>query len=114
MPFAKLVGKLLYASNCTRINITTSVNYLSRSMSSPHIEHWLQAKRVLRYLKGTLDKELMFNKHIAYTHVAWQDSSFDDGSSGKSRTGYAILMCGVVVAWGSRLQPTLCLSTMEA
>ena len=56
MPYAKLVGKLLYASNYTRLDITTSVNYLSRFMSSPHIEHWLQAKRVLRYLKGTLDK----------------------------------------------------------
>ena len=83
MPYAKLVGKLLYASKCTRPDITASVNYLSRFMPSPHIEHWLQAKRVLRYLKGTLDKGLVFNKRIAYTHVAWQDSSFAYGPSGK-------------------------------
>ena len=114
MPYAKLVGKLLYASNCTRPDITASVNYLSRFMSSPNVEHWLQAKRVLRYLKGTIDKGLMFNKHIPYTHVAWQDSSFADGPSGKSRTGYADLMCGAAVVWGSRLQPTVALSTMEA
>jgi hypothetical protein len=114
MPYAKLVGKLLYASNCTRPDITTSVNYLSRFMTSPHLEHWLQARRVLRYLKGTLDKGLVFDKHIAYTLVAWQDSSFADGPSGKSRTGYVVLMCGAVVAWGSKLQPTVALSTMEA
>ena len=98
MPYAKLVGKLLYASNCTRLDITASVNYLSRFMSGPTIEHWLQAKRVLRYLKGTLDKGLMFNKHIPYTPVAWQDSSFADGPGGKSRTRYAVLMCGALVA----------------
>ena len=55
MPYAKLVRKLLYSSNCTRHDITTSVSYLSRFMSSPHVEHWLQAKWVLRYPKGTLD-----------------------------------------------------------
>ena len=79
MPYAKLVGKLLYASNCTRPDITASVSYLSKFMSSPLVEHWLQAKRVVRYLKGTLDKGLMFRKQVAYIHVAWQDSSFDDG-----------------------------------
>ena len=83
-------------------------------MSIPHVEHWLQAKWALRYLKGSLDKGLMFNRRIAYTPIAWQDSSFADGPGGKSRTGYAVLMCGVVVAWGSRLQPIVALSTMEA
>ena len=56
----------------------------------------------------------MCNIRIAYTPIAWQDSSFDDGLGGKSRTGYAVLMCGAVVAWGPRLQPTVALSTMEA
>jgi hypothetical protein len=37
-----------------RPTIIASVNYLSRFMSLPHVEHWLQAKRILRYLKGTL------------------------------------------------------------
>ena len=110
----KLVGKLLYASNCTRLDTIVSVNYLSRFMSSFHIDHWLQAKRVLRYLKGALDKGPMLNKHIVYTPIAWQDSSFADGHGGKSRTGYAVLMCGAVVAWGFRLQLIVALSTMEA
>jgi hypothetical protein len=70
MPYAKLVGKILYASSCTRPDITTSVNYLSRFISCPHLDPLLQAKRVLRYLKGTLDKGLVFNKHIVYTPVA--------------------------------------------
>jgi hypothetical protein len=62
MPYAKLVGKLLYASNCTRPNITTSVNYLSKFISSPLVEHWLQVKRALHYPKGTLDNGLLFNR----------------------------------------------------
>jgi hypothetical protein len=60
MPYAKLIGNLLYASNCTRPDITASVNYLSRYMSHHGVEHWLQAKRLLRYLKDTIDKGLIF------------------------------------------------------
>ena len=52
--YPALVGKLLYLSNCTRPDITAAVNYLSRFMSSPTDVHWEQAKRVLRYVKGTM------------------------------------------------------------
>jgi hypothetical protein len=113
MPYAKLIGKLLYAFNFARLDITASVNYLSRYMSHPGVEHWLRTKRLLRYLKGTLDKGLTFNRIVPYTLVAWQDSSFADGLDGKSRTWYAVLVCGSAVAWGFRLQPTVALSTME-
>ena len=37
-----------------------------------------------------------------------------DDLGGKLRVGYAVLMCGADVAWGSRLQPTVALSKMEA
>ena len=49
-PFAKLIGKLLYCSNCTRPDITMAVNHLSRHMTSATSRHWEQATRVLRYL----------------------------------------------------------------
>ena len=91
-----------------------AVNYRSRYRSHPGVEHWLQAKRLLRNLKGTLDKGFTFNRIAPYTPVAWQDFSFTDGPDGKSRTWYAVLMCGSDVAWGSRLQPTVALSTTEA
>ena len=65
-------------------------------------------------MKGTQNKGLLFNRNVSFTPIAWQDSSFADGTDGKSRTGYAIFLCGYDVAWGSRLQPTVALSTMEA
>ena len=38
MPYAILIGNLLYASNCTRPDMTASANYLSRYMSHPGVE----------------------------------------------------------------------------
>jgi hypothetical protein len=67
-------------------------------MSHPIIEQWFQSERLLRYLKGSIAKGLVFNRIVPYTPVAWHDSSFADGPDEKSRTGYVVLMCGSVVA----------------
>ena len=108
VPYAKLIGKLLYASNYTSPSINASVNYLIKYMSHPHVEHQLQAKRVLRYLKGTQDKGLLFDRNVPFTLITWQDSFFADGPDGKSRTGYAVLMCESVVACMGFTTSTYC------
>ncbi len=83
MPYATLIDKPLYASNYTRLDIFASVNYLPRYMLHPHVDHWIQTKQILRYLKGTLDKGLMFNKFVSYTLVDLDNSSFANESIGK-------------------------------
>jgi hypothetical protein len=64
-PFATLIEKLLYCSNCTRPDITANVNNLSRYMSMCTMQQWDQAKRVLRYLNGTRIFCLTFNGNIS-------------------------------------------------
>ena len=112
--YPALVGKLLYLSNCTRPDITAAVNYLSRFMSNPTDQNWEQAKRVLRYVKGTMHYTLTFSGHCNPDPVCFQDASFGDGPERRSRTGFVILMCGAAIVWGSRLQTTVALSTVEA
>jgi hypothetical protein len=113
-PFAKLIGKLLYCSNCTRPNIAMAVNHLSRNMASATARHWEQAKRVLRYLSGTRHLSLTFNGKLPLRLLMWQDSSFGDGENRRSRTWYVAMMCGSSIAWASKLQPSVALSTTEA
>ena len=112
--YPQLVGKLLYASNCTRPDITAAVNYLARFMQRPTEHHWQLAKRLLRYIRGTVNYCLTFGGAVSPVPVCWQDASFADGPGRKSRTGFVIMMCGSAVVWGSRLQPTVALSTVEA
>lgn len=52
--FRRLIGALQYATN-TRPDISFSVNKLSRYLNKPTVDQWRAAKRVLRYLKGTLN-----------------------------------------------------------
>jgi hypothetical protein len=72
-PFPSLTGKLLYCSNCTRPNITTVGNHMSKYMSSPTVSHGTHAKRILGYLNGTRSFCLTFNGSISLSgshHVA--------------------------------------------
>jgi len=70
-PFLALIGKLLYCSKCTRPDITTVVNHLSKYMGTPTLNHWAQAKRVLRYLNSTGPFCLTSNGNISLDPIMW-------------------------------------------
>jgi len=85
-------------------------------MANPSQAHWEQAKRVLRYLKGTSDSALEYGKDAHGAElVGWSDSDYaSDSSSRRSRTGYVFMLNGAAVSWKSQRQQTVALSTAEA
>ena len=50
IPYASVVGSLMYAQVCTRPYIAFIVNVLGRYLSNPRHDHWVAAKKVMRYL----------------------------------------------------------------
>ena len=60
VPYASVVGSLMYAMVCTRLDIAHAVGVVSRYMSHPGIEHWNAVKWILKYLRGTSNKCLHF------------------------------------------------------
>jgi ATP-binding cassette subfamily B (MDR/TAP) protein 1 len=60
VPFAFVVGSLMYVMVCTRLDIAHAVDVVSRFLSNPGKEHWSTMKWVLRYLKGTSSFSLCF------------------------------------------------------
>ena len=55
----KPYGKLNYLALHSRPDIMFSVSLLSRFNSNPGVLHWKGAKRILRYLKGTIEHGLV-------------------------------------------------------
>ena len=49
--YTSVVGSLMYAQVCTRLDIAYITRMLGRYLSNPRIDHWKVAKRVLRYLQ---------------------------------------------------------------
>ena len=61
-PYRKLIGCLLYLSQTTRSDLSFAVNYFSKFQSDPKLSHWKGLKRILRYVKGTVDIGLFYCK----------------------------------------------------
>jgi hypothetical protein len=55
VPYASVVGSLMYVMVCTRIDISHGVGVLRRYMLTPGNEHWTVVKKLFRYLCGTKD-----------------------------------------------------------
>ena len=53
IPYASIVGSLMYAQVYTRLNIAFFVGMLGRYQSNLGLDHWKAAKKVMRYLQGT-------------------------------------------------------------
>ena len=53
VPYASIVGSLIYAMVFTRPNIAHTVGVASRFLTNPRKEHWEAVKWILRYLRHT-------------------------------------------------------------
>ena len=59
--YQALIGDLTYAVTATRPDIAQALNSASQSSSNPGSEHWKSVKRILRYIKGTVDWGIVFD-----------------------------------------------------
>ncbi|KAL6130957.1 hypothetical protein ACLB2K_069335 [Fragaria x ananassa] len=112
--FKQMVGSLMYLT-ATQPDLMFIVSLISSFMASPTQLHFAAAKRVLRYLKGTVNYEVFYKRGETSELVAYTDSDYaGDIEDSKSTSGYVFMMCGGAVAWSSRKQPIVTLSTTEA
>ena len=61
VPYASVVGSLMYALLCTRPDIYLAVGMVSRYESNHGLEHWTAVKHILKYLRTTKDYMLMYS-----------------------------------------------------
>ena len=53
VPYASVVGSLMYAMLCTRPDICFAVGMVSRYQSNPGLAHWVMVKHIFKFLQGT-------------------------------------------------------------
>lgn len=84
LPYRELVGALTYLSITTRPDIAFVSSHLGQFNNAYGLEHWKAAKRVIRYLKGTIDVGLNYKSSnqpiVGFVDADW-GSSVDDRRS---------------------------------
>ena len=119
VPYASVVGSLMYAMVCTRPNIAHAVGVLSRYMSKPGKEHWTAVKRVFRYLRGTTDYAICYQGRPGPDRVINVHGFVDadwarDLDHRRCTSGYVFNLFGGAISWMSKRQVVVALSTTEA
>ncbi|XP_016549467.1 secreted RxLR effector protein 161-like [Capsicum annuum] len=112
--FRILVGGLIYLTH-TRPDIVFSVGVISRFMQQSSKVHFGAAKRVLRYIAGTMDYGIWYSQVSNFRLCGFTDSdyvgSLDDR---QSISAHVSTLGSGVVTWSSKKQATTTLSTLEA
>jgi hypothetical protein len=99
----------------TRPGICFAVNTLSQFQVEPRHEHWIAAKHVLRYIRGTLNYRLRYTTSSdiqlhGFTDSNWAGSAKDR----RSTSGMCFSLGYAMISWGSRKQKSVALNTAEA
>jgi hypothetical protein len=112
--YARIVGHLMYAMLGSRPDIAFPVSVLSRFMAKPTQTHISAAKRVLRYLKATLNYELVYEGSLE-SLVGYTDSDWaGDTDTRRSTAGYVFNLGSGAISWQSKRQSAVALSSCEA
>ncbi|KAL3634979.1 hypothetical protein CASFOL_022033 [Castilleja foliolosa] len=116
LPYANVIGSIMYAMVCTRPDLAFALSILSRFMGNPGKTHWQAAKWFLRYVKGSLHTRLVYRQSDEDVMIrGYVDSDYAGCSdTRKSTTGYVFTCFGGAISWKSRLQKVVALSSTEA
>ena len=114
VPYASVIGSLMYAIVCTISNRAQAVNVESRYMGNPRKKHWQAMKRIFRYHKGKIDIGLVYHGDMSCALVGYSDSDYATNLDAKRYViRYAFMIHNSLSSWKATLQPTMVLCTIE-
>lgn len=108
VPYTSVLESIMYAQICTRPNISFATGFLGRYQSNLGRDHWVAAKKVLRYLKRTKDYMLIY-RHVSDLQLAGYSNADFAGCQDdkKSTIGYIFMLAGGAVSWKSEKQKSI-------
>ena len=100
--YRSIVGALQYLT-LTRPDTSFAINKVCQFLHSPTMQHWMAVKRILRYVKSSVDLGLKLNSSSstiisAFSDADWAGSVDDRRSTG----GFAIFLGSNLVSWSAR------------
>ncbi|KAL8248737.1 hypothetical protein R6Q59_005605 [Mikania micrantha] len=112
--YRSLAGALQYLT-ITRPDISYAVQQICLFMHDPREPHFQFLKRILRYIKGTINQGLLISPSKSNNMTAYSDADWAGcPNSRRSTSGYCVFMGANLISWSSKRQPTISRSSAEA
>ena len=88
---------------------------MSQFMESPCAGHLIVVKRILRYVKGTLEYGLFYKENVSFYFHGYADADWARNViDRRSTSGYCFSIGSAMISWCSKKQQTVSLSSIEA
>ncbi|GKA73065.1 ribonuclease H-like domain-containing protein [Tanacetum coccineum] len=123
--FAEEILELAHMQNCnpcwtpvdieSKLDLSYVVQHVCLYMHDPRDPHFTALKRILRYVRGTLDYGMQLHvssttQLSAYTDADWAGSPV----TRRSTSGYCVFLSDNLLSWSAKRQITLSRSSAEA
>ena len=122
--YRSVIGKLNYLEKASRPDISYATHQCARFAADPKVEHGEAVRWLVRYLKGTCDKGMIYRPQKGRNLELYVDADFSgnwdpteaatDRDTARSRHGYIINYAGCPILWKSQLQGEIALSSTES
>jgi transposase InsO family protein len=112
-----LVGSLMYLMTGSRPDIAFGIQCVSKYLNDPGVAHWNAAKRILRYVKGTIGHGLVIDGRGGHgvQLTAYVDSDYAKNiDTRRSVSGYIMQLGDCAITYSCKSQRTVALSSTEA
>ncbi|KAL5564060.1 hypothetical protein UlMin_033807 [Ulmus minor] len=112
--YRSIVGALQYIT-ITRPKIAYSVNRVFQFMQNPLHNYWKVVKRILRYLKGTMDESILLRRSKNLALIGYCDADWgNDLDNRRSTTYYCIYFGNNILSKSSKKQTVVSRSSTKA
>jgi hypothetical protein len=112
--FRSMIGSLLYLT-ASRLDIAFSVGVCARFQANPKESHLTAVKRILWYVNATANFGVYFSRDTTLNLAGYSDADWAGNADDRKSTSGGCFYVGTnLVAWMSKKQNSISLSTAEA
>ena len=98
VPYKEVIGLLMFAMVATRADIAFDVSVMTQFISKPSPMDWTRVKRIMRYLKSTLDVNLCFGS-MDLTLKGYCDADWGGDINSRSTTKAKYMTASQSAIW---------------
>ena len=99
VPYASIVGSIMYAMIFTRPDVSYALSVASRYQADPGESHWTLVKNILKYLRRTKDVFLIYGGEEELVVNGYTDASFQtDTDDSHSQSSFVFTINGGAIS----------------